>query len=477
MKKEIVESRILLGPDGAFHQKDVETQDTSSCEASPPTMKAYRERGGYQALEKSLKSPPEEVITAVQDAGLVGRGGAGFLAGKKWALAREATGDPKYFICNAEEGEPGTFKDRVLIERNPHQVLEGLIIGAYAIGASKGYIYINSNFRKSIAILKQSIAEAEEMGLLGAHIGGSSYSFDLKLFPSMGAYICGEETALMNSIEGKRGVPRIKPPYPTDCGLFQKPTVVNNVETLANIPPIVLNGSKWYRGLGVGGSHGTKLFSVSGNVVRPGVYEIELGRFALSDLINGLACGIPEHKKCKAVLPGGASTSFLTEKHLGVVLDYESIRAAGSSLGTGGMLVFDEDQSIPMVVKRLFDFYRRESCGFCVPCRLGTSKIYEILCLLTEPAARNLFGEDYDDHCPQERCYLDQLRDIAQAMKLLSRCGLGQSACDPLLSALVHFEQEFVSLVESRQKEYELLSSFDYLSALAGSDAELPRVI
>ena len=477
MTREIVESRILLGPDGVVRQKGTERDRASSAETSPPTIEAYRERGGYQALEKSLKLPPEEVIATVQDADLVGRGGAGFLAGKKWALARGATGDPKYFICNAEEGEPGTFKDRVLIERNPHQVLEGLIIGAYAVGASKGYIYVDSGFRKTIAILKQAIAEAEEMGFLGAHIGGSSFSFDLSLFLSMGAYICGEETALMNSIEGKRGVPRIKPPYPTDCGLFQKPTVVNNVETLANIPPIVLNGSKWYRRLGVEGSHGTKLFSVSGDVVRPGVYEIELGRFTLRDLINGLACGIPEQKKCKAVLPGGASTSFLTEKHLDVMLDYQAIRGAGSSLGTGGMLVFDEDQSIPMVVKRLFDFYRRESCGFCVPCRLGTNKIYEILCLLTEPVAHEKFGNDYDDHCPEERCYLDQLRDIAQAMKLLSRCGLGQSACDPLLSALVHFEQEFVSLVESRQKEYELISSIDYLSALTGSDSELPGML
>jgi NADH-quinone oxidoreductase subunit F len=455
MTRKIVERRILLGPDSGVRETCVEGGQPFISGMPPLMMKAYRELGGYQALEKSLKLRPEEVIATVQDAGLIGRGGAGFSAGAKWSLARKAAGDQKYFICNAEEGEPGTFKDRVLIERNPHQILEGLIIGAYAIGASKGYIFVDAEFQNTIAIVKRAIAEAEEMGFLGARIRGSPFSFHLNLFLSMGAYICGEETALMNSIEGKRPVPRIKPPYPTDCGLFEKPTVVNNVETLANIPPILFNGSEWYCRLGVEGSHGTKLFSVSGNVNRPGVYEIELGRVTLGDFINALAGGIAGQKRVKAILPGGASTSFLTEEHLDVLLDYQSIREAGSSLGTGGMLVFDEDQSIPMIVKHIFDFYRHESCGFCVPCRLGTNMVHKILGILTEPIARSQVGNFGDDHCPEGRCYLDQLEEIGRTMKVLSRCGLGQSACDPLLSALAHFEQEFLSLLENRQREYE----------------------
>ncbi|MBW2493194.1 MAG: SLBB domain-containing protein, partial [Deltaproteobacteria bacterium] len=326
-----------------------------------------------------------------------------------------------------------------------------------AIGASQGYIYIDAEFQNSIAIVKRAIAEAEEMGFLGTQIRGSAFSFELKLFLSMGAYICGEETALMNSIEGKRAVPRNKPPYPTDCGLFEKPTVVNNVETLANIPPILLNGPEWYRCLGVKGSHGTKLFSVSGNVNRPGVYEIELGRFTLGELIEGLAGGITGQKRVKAILPGGVSTSFLTERHLDTTLDYQSIQRAGSSLGTGGMLVFDEDQSIPTIVERVFDFFRRESCGFCVPCRLGTNAVHNILRLLTEPIAQNQAGNHGDDECPDEAWHLDQLENIASAMKLLSRCGLGQTACDSLLSALTYFEDEFVAVAKSRQREYELL--------------------
>jgi NADH:ubiquinone oxidoreductase subunit F (NADH-binding) len=421
-------------------------------------MDAYRERGGYKALQICLESDPEDVVSLVTASGLIGRGGAGFATGSKWEMARSASGDQKYFICNAEEGEPGTFKDRVLLERNPHQVLEGTIIGAYAIGASIGYLYINGGFHKSIRIMQAAIADAEAKGYLGAHIRGSSFSFQLKLFRSMGSYICGEETALMDSIEGKRAVPRTKPPYPTERGLFQRPTVVNNVETLANIPPIVRNGADWYRGLGVAGSYGTKLFSISGNVRRPGVYEVELGKVTLDDLITGLARGVEGNKRVKALLPGGASTSFLAAKDLGVTVDYHSLREAGSGLGTGGMIVFDEDQSIPAVVKRLFDFYRDESCGVCVPCRLGTHHASEILSLLTEPLDQERVSTRYHGVCPVERCYLEQLRDISETMKTLSRCGLGKSAPDPLRSSMDLFGNEYHALIEARQREYEQLS-------------------
>jgi NADH:ubiquinone oxidoreductase subunit F (NADH-binding) len=274
----------------------------------------------------------------------------------------------------------------------------------------------------------------------------------------MGAYICGEETALINSIEGKRGVPRTKPPYPTECGLFQKPTVVNNVETLASIPPIILNGPQWHRRLGVVGSYDTKLISISGNVRRPGVYEVELGKYTLRYLINGLAKGVDGDKGVKAILPGGVSTRFLTDRSLDVLVDYGSLREAGSDLGTGGMIVFNEDQNIPLIVKRLFDFYRQESCGVCVPCRLGTNAVYEILRLITEPVTKKRFKEFHNGYSPKEKRCLEQVRDIAATLRGLSRCGLGQSASDPLQSSLAFFEDEYEALIEERQREYEILS-------------------
>ena len=456
--RNVRESRILLGLSDVVTGNGSDFERLILDETSPPSMAAYLEVGGYEALEKCLKMKPDKVVTAVKSSGLIGRGGAGFPTGRKWEMVRNVVRDQKYFICNAEEGEPGTFKDRALLERNPHQILEGIIIGAYAVGASKGYIYINGGFQKAIAIFQDAIQKAERRGYLGNNIRGSSFSFHLKLFRSMGAYICGEETALMNSIEGKRGVPRTKPPYPTECGLFQKPTVVNNVETLASIPPIVLNGPQWYRRLGVEGSYGTKLISISGNVRRPGVYEVELGKYTLGDLINGLAKGVEGHKRVKAILPGGASTRFLTDKHLDVQVDYKSIRDVESSLGTGGMIVFDEDQNIPHVVKRLFDFYRQESCGVCVPCRLGTNEVYEILCLITEPITQERFRKFHNVYSPKERHYLEQVRDIAATLRGLSRCGLGQSASDPLQSSLAFFEDEYKALIEERQREYEVLN-------------------
>lgn len=456
---DVRESSILLQHSGVPADGDLASADDRpfAPQATFRKMNAYRQSGGYGALERSLALSPEDVCSMVKASGLIGRGGAGYPTGQKWEIARKVSGDQKYVICNAEEGEPGTFKDRVLLEQNPHQVLEGLIIGAYAIGASQGYIYINAEFEKSLQVMREAIKEATAAGYLGAHIRGTSFSFRLDLFLSAGAYICGEETALINSIEGKRGVPRNRPPYPTERGLFQKPTVVNNVETLANIPPILCNGPEWYRQLGVAGSYGTKLVSISGNVRRPGVYEVELGKYTVGDLIHGLALGVAGNKRVKAILPGGASTSFLTESDLRVPVDYRSLRAVGSSLGTGGMIVFDEDQSIPNVVKHLFDFYRQESCGYCGPCRLGTNAAYQILRRITEPILQREFSAYHALQSPEDREYLEQLQDIAFSMKLLSRCGLGQSATDPLRSSLTLFPGEYVALIRERQREYELL--------------------
>lgn len=455
---KVIESNILLSQNRLGFDNGSILDQLVLVDAPLPNLNTYQRDGGYQALEKALSTSPEVVISEVVQSGLIGRGGAGYPTGKKWEIVNKISADQKYFICNAEEGEPGTFKDRVLLEQNPHQVLEGIILGAYAVGASVGYIYINGEFQRGIQIFQKAIHDAQDAGYLGDKIRGSSFSFHLKLFRSMGAYICGEETALINSIEGRRGVPRTKPPYPTECGLFQKPTVVNNVETLANIPSIILCGGDRYRELGVEGSRGTKLISISGNVRKPGVYEVELGKYTVGELLYGLAEGINGDKKVKAILPGGASTCFLTDKHLDVLMDYRSISAVGSSLGTGGMIVFDEEQSIPGIVKRLFDFYKRESCGVCVPCRLGTDKVHDILCLITEPVTLETFRAYYTVDSPVAKRPLGQLRDMAVLLRQLSRCGLGQSASDPLWSSLSLFEDEYVALIEERQKEYEVLS-------------------
>lgn len=418
-------------------------------------IETYLKRGGYQALEKALGGEPEVVIAEIKDSSLIGRGGAGFPTGLKWEAAFKQTEKEKYFVCNAEEGEPGTFKDKVLLDQDPHAVIEGMIIGAYAIGSSEGYIYIRREYSNSAEMFEKVVNEAEVHRFLGENIFGSSFSFKLKVLRAPGAYVCGEETALFRSIEGKRGVPKTKPPYPTAYGLFEKPTVINNVETLANVPHIILNGAKWFRSLGVDGSFGTKLFSISGNVKNPGVFEIELGKYTLADLIYGLAEGIENDMKLKAVLPGGASTCFMAGDNLDVAMDYKSLEKAGSSLGTGAILVFDETVSIPEVVRDLFDFYQKESCGTCVPCRVGTKKIDDILHSITKPIKLEQLKDLHRVGGPREMPYIESLQDTGTAMKKASKCGLGQTAPDPLLSSLELFKNEYHTVIERRQNEYE----------------------
>lgn len=417
----------------------------------------YIKNGGYRAVEKVLKMRQEDVITEIKNSELIGRGGAAFPTGLKWELAFKQTEKEKYFICNADEGEPGTFKDKVLLDQDPHKIIEGMIIGAYAVGSSKGYIYVREEYSDSAETIEKAVKEAENKGFLGVNILGSSFSFDVKVIRGMGAYICGEETALFRSIEGKRGIPEVKPPFPTVSGLFRKPTVINNVETLANIPHIILNGARWFKNLGVEGSFGTKLFSISGNVKNPGVYEVELGKCTLADLIYGLAGGIEGNRKLKAVLPGGASTRFLTKNELYVRMDYKSLKEIGTTLGTGAVIVFDETISIPKIVEHFFDFYQEESCGSCVPCRIGTRRISEILHHIIEPVnlrkLRDLCGTDG----PEKMSYLENLQDIGTAMKESSKCGLGQAAPDPLLSSIDLFKDEYSTLIKHRQKEYERL--------------------
>jgi len=423
-------------------------------EASNTEIKMYMKRGGYQALDKALQMKPEAVIAEIKESGLIGRGGAGFPTGLKWEAAFNQASTEKYFLCNAEEGEPGTFKDKMLLDQNPHKVIEGIIIGAYAIGSSEGYIYIKDKYGDSADLVEKAIRNAQAKGLLGKNILGSSFSFTLKVLRMPSAYVCGEETALCRSIEGKRGVPKVKPPFPTVHGLFEKPTVINNVETLANVPHIISNGAEWFRSVGVDGSFGTKLFSINGNVKNSGVFEVELGKYSLGDLIYGLAKGIENNRKLKAVLPGGPSTRFISSDNLDVIMDYKSLEKAGSSLGSGAIIVLDETVSIPELVKYFFEFYQKESCGDCVPCRVGTKKVRDILHLITEPVQLTEFKDWHRLGGPAEISCIETLKQTGIVMKTAAKCGLGQGASEPLLSSIELFGHEYHALLEQRQEEY-----------------------
>lgn len=342
------------------------------------TLKHYLSVGGYEALKKGLKMSPEAITEEVKISGLRGRGGAGFPTGMKWSFVPK-NDKPKYIICNGDEGEPGTFKDRKLIENLPHMIIEGMILAGRAIGSHQGYIYIRGEFSKGIAIVEKAVEEAYEAGFLGKNILGSGFDFQLAVYAGAGAYICGEESALINSLEGRRGHPRLKPPFPAVQGLYNCPTVVNNVETLCNIPHILLMGGAEYKKIGTEKSPGTRLFSVSGHVNRPGVYEIELGT-PLLELIEVQCQGIKDGKRLKAVIPGGSSAPILNEEECKkATMDFESIASLGSMLGSGAVIVLNEDADIVEVVYRFAAFYAHESCGQCTPCREGTHWVRDLL--------------------------------------------------------------------------------------------------
>ena len=384
-------------------------------------LKAYSASGGYQGLQKALGLPREAVIAEVKASGLVGRGGAAFPTGVKWEGAYKAPGQPKYVVCNADEAEPGTFKDRVLLEDDPHRVLEGLVICAYAIGAGRGYIYIRGEYRYQYEVMLEAVNEAREAGLLGENILGSGFDFDVELRRGAGAYICGEETAQFESIEGKRGLPRIKPPFPTMHGLFGKPTVINNVETLANIPTILREGAAAYRQVGTEKSPGSKLFCLSGDVTRPGLYEVPFG-VSFRHLLEDLAGGVRGGRGFQAALFGGAAGAFAAEKDLDVCLTFEDLRAAGLPLGSGVITVFDETRDLRDVLLRLGRFFAEESCGKCYPCQIGTQRQHEILMRLSE--GRLLPGD------------AERLQDTGWTMTDTSLCGLGQTAASAVMSAM-----------------------------------------
>lgn len=405
---------------------------TNNCGQGRPTSLAdYQSRGGYAGLRKSLSMTPAAVLAEVKAAGLVGRGGAAFPTGVKWEGAANAPGQPKYIVCNADESEPGTFKDRILMEEDPHRTIEGMIIAAYAVGASRGYIYVRGEYPYAFKVMSEAVAEARQSGVIGVNILGAGLAFDIEMRLGAGAYICGEETALLESIEGKRGLPRIKPPFPTTHGLFGKPTVINNVETFCNVPLIVERGAAEYRKIGTERSPGPKLFCVSGQIQKPGLYEVPFG-ITLRHLLFDLAGGLKHGQKLQAVLMGGAAGAFAVEKDLDVILSFENLSAAGLPLGSGAVMVFDDSADMRDVLKRLAHFFADESCGKCYPCQLGARRQYEIL---ERAAAGRSVASDRE-----------RLSDVGLTMIDASLCGLGQTAPTAVLSAMKLWPEMFDKL-------------------------------
>ena len=394
----------------------------------PGSIKHYIARDGYQGLARALEMTPDDVIEEVKTAGLRGRGGAGFPTGVKWGLCRKAPGEQKYMVCNADEGDPGAFMDRSVIEGDPHTVIEGMVIAAYAIGASKGYIYIRAEYPLAIERLRTAIEQAEQMGLLGDSVMGSDFSFDLQLKQGAGAFVCGEETALLASIEGSRGMPRPRPPFPAQSGLHEKPTNINNVETLANVPCILQKGADWYRGFGTEDSPGTKTFALAGKVERTGLIEIPLGT-KLRDIVYEIGGGVPGGKEFKAVQTGGPSGGCIPARLLDLPVDYENLKEAGSIMGSGGMIVMDENTCMVDIARYFIQFTQEESCGKCPPCRLGTTQMLALLDKITNGDAEQ---ED-----------VDLLDEIGTAVKEASLCGLGQTAPNPVLTTLEYFPEEY----------------------------------
>jgi NADH-quinone oxidoreductase subunit F len=392
----------------------------------PESLNHYLAQDGYQGFRKALNMSPDRVINEVMQSGLRGRGGAGFLTGKKWRFCRDAQSETKYMICNADEGDPGAFMNRSLIEGDPHALLEGLLIAAYAIGASAGYIYIRAEYPLAIQRLKKAIAQMKEVRLLGSRILGSDFSFEIKIKEGAGAFVCGEETALIHSIEGKRGMPRTRPPFPATSGLHQKPTVINNVETLATLPHILRNGFSRYQKFGMPGNHGTKTFSIVGKARRTGMIEVPLG-MKLRDIIFNVGGGAI--KPFKGVQTGGPSGGCLSERYLETPVEYEALAAAGSIMGSGGLIVMDEDTCMVDIARYFMSFCAAESCGKCTPCRIGTSRMHEIL-------ERICQGQGLESD-------LSALERIGKAVKATSLCGLGQTAANPVLSTLRNFKKEF----------------------------------
>ena len=396
---------------------------------NPENIDEYIAFDGYLALEKVLSDmTPEEVIETVKNSGLRGRGGAGFPTGKKWELTRASEGKQKYVVCNADEGDPGAFMDRSILEGDPHSVLEAMAIAAYAIGADKGYIYVRAEYPIAVQRLQIAIDQARDYGILGKNIFGKNFNFDIEIRLGAGAFVCGEETALLESIEGRRGQPRVKPPYPAVAGLWGKPTLINNVETYANIAQIILKGADWYSSIGTENSKGTKVFALGGNVNNIGLVEVPMGT-TLREIVYDIGGGIPNGRDFKAAQTGGPSGGCIPKEHLDTPIDYESLKAIGSMMGSGGLIVMDDTKCMVCLAKFYLEFTVSESCGKCTPCRIGTKRMLEILERLC-----NGEGEEFDIY---------RLEKLAANIQKASLCGLGQSAPNPVVSTLKYFREEF----------------------------------
>lgn len=409
--------------------KDIETPDIRR-------LDVYRRKGGYQALHKVLTSmSPSGVVEEVKKAKLVGRGGAGFPTGLKWELVSKDTTGPKYIVANAEEGEPGTFKDRPILERIPHRLLEGMAIAAYAVGAEEGIVVCRGEFMEPAGIVQEAIAEAEDAGLLGERIMDRDFTFRVWVYRTAGAYICGEETSLLEALEGKAGMPRIRPPFPVNAGLWSRPTALNNVETFSNVPEIINRGAEWYNSLGTEKNAGTKGYCLSGHVNRPGVYELPFG-ITMRELIEKHGRGVLDGRPLKAVFPGGASSSCLTSEYLDIALDFPSVAAAGSMLGSAALMVVAEPTCMVEVSLRLARFFRHESCGKCIPCREGTYQIVRLLENIQRAEA--------------QKSDLNQILDLCRVVRQAAFCGLGQACGNPVTSTIKNFRQEFEDHVDGR---------------------------
>ena len=404
---------------------------------NPEVIEEYIGTGGYAALGKVLtEMTPDDVIQCLLDSGLRGRGGGGFPTGLKWKLAKQNDADQKYVCCNADEGDPGAFMDRSVLEGDPHAVLEAMAIAGYAIGANQGYIYVRAEYPIAVERLKIAISQAREMELLGKDIFGSSFDFDIDLRLGAGAFVCGEETALMTSIEGNRGEPRPRPPFPAQKGLFGKPTILNNVETYANIPQIILNGPEWFSSMGTEKSKGTKVFALGGKIHNTGLVEIPMGT-TLREVIEEIGGGIPNGKKFKAAQTGGPSGGCIPAEHFDIPIDYDNLISIGSMMGSGGLIVMDETDCMVDIAKFFLEFTVEESCGKCTPCRIGTKRMLEILTKITKGTATM---ED-----------LDKLEELCYYVKENSACGLGQTAPNPVLSTLRYFRDEYEAHIKEKR--------------------------
>lgn len=403
----------------------------------PENIDEYIAFDGYKALEKVLfEMSQDDVINEITDSGLRGRGGAGFPTGKKWYFTKIAEGDQKYVVCNADEGDPGAFMDRSILEGDPHSVIEAMMIAGYAVGANKGYIYVRAEYPIAVHRFQTAINQAKEYGILGKNIFGTDFSFDLEIRLGAGAFVCGEETALLESIEGRSGRPRLKPPFPANCGLWQKPTLINNVETYANITKIILNGAKWYSSIGTEKSKGTKVFALGGNVVNVGLVEVPMGT-TLREIVFDIGGGIPGGHKFKAAQTGGPSGGCIPAEHLDTPIDYESLSQIGSMMGSGGLIVMDDTKCMVNLAKFYLGFTVDESCGKCTPCRIGTKRMLEILEKVTEGN-----GETED---------LEKLERLAKTIQKASVCGLGQTAPNPVLSTMKYFRDEYIAHIRDKK--------------------------